>query len=213
MSKKVAKGSIQVTPEVTMNVELDANNLVDIHVAMKEEALLKQEKELQEALLKAEESVKNITMKLNSALHEIGEEKEKQMAEEVFPALKSFGFKDLIGKCQVGFSTDTKRLMLRLDFTLYTGRGLEAHGIHTIKRMRVPKAVAAIHKEKKQADKTVQDIKGELLKVKKGLASVDRMERRARAQMAIRALESTVAGRKMLAGIRTDATKALPAPK
>lgn len=210
---RIPKGNIQVTPEVSLNVDLDASAIVDIHVAMKEEELLQREKQLQEDLRSAEEVVKEAAGRLEGALNQIEKENQKDMSAEVFPALLSFGFKNLEGQCTVHIDKSTKRPMLKTEFTIYTGKGVQTHGIRTYKRTRMPKNISKLDKEVQAAGNEVQAIKDELLQVKQGLASVDRMERKARAQMAIRALESTAAGRKMLAGIRKDAVKALPAPK
>lgn len=207
-----------VVPNVSMNVELDSRALVDIGVAQREEALLAKERQAIADLRELEERRSKLLQEYNEALKELGDTAAKKMRDQMVAPLKKAGFKNLKFSCIVTYMVDkNKRAKLSMQFHIddqhnhdYWGT---TQGIRSSKKVPVPAKIKTLHAKGHDLDEPIEKAQNHLMKIKTQLQNIPRMERRARAAMAIQALESTPQGRKMLAGIRKNALKALPAPE
>lgn len=202
-----------IVPNVTMNVELDSRALVDIGVAQREEALLTKERQALAELHELEEKRSKLRKEYDETLEKLGDAAAEKMQKQIATPLKKAGFKNLKFRCSVVRVDDkNKRAKLSMRFHIHEQHN-HNQGIRSSKKVPVPAKIKTLFTKVQNLDESLEKAKDHLMKIKTQLQNIPRMERRARAAMAIQALESTPQGRKMLDGIRKDALKALPAPE
>jgi hypothetical protein len=206
MQKTGVRGNVEVAPNVSLNVDLDAHDIVDIHVAMKEEELLKEEEKLLADLKVADQAVEDKDRELNKIITDLAKLKAKALESLVSSTLKAAGFTKIKIDASTNRNQNQDRIVLHLTTSGNPG-GL------TLSKPIKSSVVNKLRNQREVSMAEVKRIRDQLVKTKQAISNVDRMVRKARAQMALRVLESTSAGQAMLAGIKRDIVRALPAPK
>ena len=210
MPKKTSTGKVQVTPNVTMSVDLSSDDVVNIHIACKEDELLKQEEQLQAELQTVQEDLTEISKVVQDLAQEYAEKSIDGQYIGLITLLENNT--KLTGKLGVSIHIKPKG-ELNIRPTLHLSSPKDRYSEHSIQlndiNMRLPDAVADMCKKQEELQARSKALSTEIIKVKTSLANIDRLERRAKANLAVMALESTDAGRKMLADIRTAGTRAL----
>lgn len=212
MSKK--QEVIEVAPNVSMHVDLESRDIVDIHVAYKEQELLERETELFEA-------AERIRVENNATLNHYTEKVDAVVSRAVTTKFASIitalnkvsSYTHTVDAERTNGHLDTNKIKVAgyLQAVGKDGRGGSMPISFDI--TPVPEEIAKLNAKMHALDAETKKINTELVKIKMDLANIDRMERKARANMAIMALESTDAGRRMLDSIRRDASKVLANPE
>jgi hypothetical protein len=213
MAKKKASGVLSVTPEVAVKVDMDAGDLVAIRVAMAEEQLLKKEEDLRGALEQLEADRAEANKAQTKAIEAAQKREEQGIRKKVASTLKEAGFTDLEFRSviEIGLNKN-KELSAKISNHIVVGKGHSTHGIYTkAKAFRMDAKLKKAAQKVEALTKQIQGTTEELRKAKSDLMQMDRVERRAKAELAMQVLQSSAEGRTLLDTLTTQ--KALPAPK
>ena len=200
-----------VEPEMTLQVELKAEHLVDLQVAVTEEQLILREEELIEELSGLRERQQELVTKRNTIFDKIGKRHEKAVCAIMNPALRKAGVKRLESSVEVQEDQSSKtKLHLNISVGSDASDKNSRGSINFYRSIPVPKELKALDAQKKAIHEKVNQVNRDLEKTKMDLMNIDRIERKARGVLAQQALESSPAGKRMLENLKR---KAIPAPK
>lgn len=207
MNTKVVAGKVklEVAPDLSIDVDLTADHLVDLKVSMTEEALLAKE----EVLIKDIKSIDAELKRLEKEASDICEKTEKAREKKlgaVIQTLAKAGMGKISAHCRLTISSRVP-LSVEMETTLANSGG----HLCVSKRVKAPTELTRINSEEDKLKKEKAELAANLTKIKADLANVPRMERSARATLAMRALETTPAGKQLLD--RLNLPKLLPGPK
>jgi len=197
--KPLAEGTLQVTPDVGIKVELTSGNLVDIQVSMKEESLLAEEKKLITQLDDEKKELEKAIEWLSSLTGKIEDKRAGETMKALLPTLKKLGFKEL--KFSAGIHEDNGKFTIVLLISHKNG----CASLSSTSAFRPGEAFKrAIDTRNAIVDK-INSLKKQLLSVKDQLNNIPRMERKARAQLGIQILETSELGKKLLGNMQNPA--------
>jgi hypothetical protein len=203
----VLKGKVEVAPDLTLNIDLTADHLVDLQVSMTEEALLKEEEALIEKIKALGKLAGEKSAAINKECELPAREEEKRLAFLV-KALKAAGFPKPEVKCSFDVFAKEGKIAGNLTTSVVIA-GQDR--LDTSRKTKVPADIQKFHDEIEALEKERGELSNTLIKIKSNLANIARMERAARAKLAMRALESTPAGRQLLTKLSPQ--KMLTGPK
>ena len=208
MTKK--KVSVEIAPNVSVDMGLDASHIADILIANEEDRLHKQEKALQGALKDLEKEVDNLEKNISEEIDKIVQKNQELKKIQVTEAIKALDMKAKdIKKVEGQSSPRGKKLAHTIHVEVANDN--QQHVFSFCFATAVPKGVKSL---KEKLDKTCEQISGtkkEIIEVKQQLGNMDAIERRARGRIAAQVLSGSAEGQKLLKDILPN-NKVLPAP-
>lgn len=211
------KGKLEVTPEISLNVELNAQHLVDMQVSLTEEQLYQAEEKFIADIKQLDDTIREKTDARRALLDKAAESVEKALVKEVTPVLKKIGAASINSSrtWREGSAGKRAKPTLDIDIEIHPDSGRKKNTIGgelTFGRsIPVPAAATKLGSEIEGLQKEREAVRKKLEKVKVDLSNVPRIERKARAALAMKTLESTPAGRRLATDLQKRAL--LPPPK
>lgn len=203
-------GKLEVSPDILIDVKLDAQHLVDMQVSITEEQLHLEERRLITELDGLNETVSTNNEKIHGILEKGAEVQETAVAKLVTPALKKLG----ASKIDIDSTWrryDENKVHVGINVNVHSTRTERVSGRLSFERsFSVSKEAKALEAKTKTLGIQVEEIRKQLTKVKNDIANIPRLERQARARLAMETLKSTPAGKRLA---DTLERKALAPPK
>jgi hypothetical protein len=207
-----SKGKIEIAPGVVLNAELNERHLVDMQVSIKEEQLHKEESALIRDLNELSRESGELHSKRAAAISKVCEAQQKTVLDTVAPAFKAMGATRVDAKYDWSEDGTKKRISNVVSIVAESRKKNDAISgeVKFYKSVAFPAEVKKIDARLADLDKEMAKIRKNLQEVKTDLSDIPRIERQARARLAMETLKATPAG-KILA--KTLEIKALPAPR
>jgi hypothetical protein len=210
MSKDL-KGEIALSPEVSINVELTAQHLIDMQVSHTEENLIEAEEKLIAEVDVTAKKIAKANDRRRAILDKLAVAHRSEIASIVKPVLKKLGAKNI----KVSDSWSEHKTEHRIEASVSIGpesrRENKVSGtLSFTKLITIPKTVGKIDKEIAAWEKESREIHSKLHKIKMGLSNIPRIERKARAALAQKTLESTPAGKRLATSLSSQPLLAPP---
>ena len=209
MAKKnevAAIGGFDLTLMAEANVTKD--DIVAIATTAREEQLLSEQTELTVDLNKLRSEITKAENKVRNSTDKFVETKTKKKTKELAKAFEKLGFKVSIIIC------DQERVggSIKYRFTLGELGSYHRENIKTAKKFSLPLSKEIIKAEKALASMKIEEMEKQekIFEVKKGLSNMQGMERKAKAALAVAALQNSKAGKAILR--QMQGVVALPQP-
>ncbi len=199
-------GGFDLTLMAEANVTKE--DIVAIATTAREELLLSEQTALTIKINKLRQKINELDSKINSDKSKFVESKTKSKAKELIKALDNLGFKVSVDTCE------EKRdgTSIKYKFYLYGNSNYHRDSIKTKKAYSISLPKKILDQERKVSAMNVEEMETQekIFEVKKGLSNMQGMERKARAALAVAALQSSKSGREILK--QMQGVVALPQP-
>ena len=205
------KGELMILPDIKMNVELTAQHLIDMQVSNTEEGLIAAEEMFIAELDVLDKKVRAETNKRRAIVDALVSIQEKAVDKAVTPVLRKIGAKHVGTDASHSESQTGNSLKISIVIGPEARKNVDVTGSLTIhKLVRIPKTVKKIDEKLAALSKERNQTMNNLQRIKLDLSNIPRIERKARAALAQKTLESTVAGKKFAAQLNKQPLLAPP---
>lgn len=205
----MAENDVEVMkPQGSIKIDVDKNDLMAVTVYEQECKLEAAKNALDFQLKTVQKDLNKTEADITKAVEAAGKAKFDADFQESIKSVKAFGF-EVSGELssqlwELKDLSDTDKSKIQVTLTLKTGRQSYNDSISTVKDMDVPMDIKAMITSRNVLTTKISDLQTKMMKVRKTQDNMGKLERGARARLAVMNLEQTSEGRKALEQLKAS---------